>query len=591
MNFEYVVIAGYFVLIVSIGLVFKNMAKKSTSDFFRGGGKMLWWMVGSAAFMAQFSAWTFTGAAGKAFSDGFAVSLVFFGNVFAYFIGWAWLAQRYRQMRVDTPSEGIKRRFGGPSERFYSWAIIIYSVFSAGIWLNALAIFVSAFFEADITITIIATGLTVLFISVISGAWGVVASDFVQTLVVAVVSVACAIVALVEVGGPVNLVTNFPSGFVMGPNMNYGLILFCSLLFFLPKQLATAINMNESYRFLTAKDTINARKAALLATVLMAVGSIIFFIPPWATAILYPDAAETYSHLGSKATDAAYLIFTRNVMPVGTVGLLVAGLFAATMSCMDSALNKTAGIFVRSVYQPLLARRNRSVDDNRQLWVGKIVSVISGLLTIGAAQFFVTLQDMSLFELMMAFSTMIQMPLFLPLILCMVVKKTPSWAPWATVAVGMVVSWTMANVITADVFASWIGIIELTRREASELQVILTIAGHLFVTAPFFCATTLFYREESDPHRAETEKFFADIETPVVSDEGQSETDRQQRIKLGTMVLFMGAGLMLMTLIPNPAWGRALFAVCSIAVLTIGVLLRSSARRDGQDSVREQPIG
>ncbi len=582
MIYEYIVIAGYFALIIGIGLVFKKMARNSTSDYFRGGGKMLWWMVGSAAFMAQFSAWTFTGAAGKAFNDGFAVSMVFFGNVFAYFCGWAFLAHRYRQMRVDTPSEGIKRRFGEQKELFYSWAIIIYSIFSAGIWLNALAVFVSAFFEADISLTIVVAGLAVLFVSVISGAWGVVASDFVQTLIVAVVSVACAVVALVKVGGPVNLVTDFPSGFVLGPNMNYGLIVFCSFLFFLPKQLATAINMNESYRFLTAKDTINARKAALLAMVLMAFGSILFFIPPWATAILYPDAGAAYAHLGSKATDSAYLVFTRNVMPVGTVGLLVAGLFAATMSCMDSALNKTAGIFVRSVYQPLLAARNKVVDDQRQLRVGKIVSIASGLLTIGAAQFFVTLQELSLFQLMMSFSTMIQMPLFLPLILGMVVKRTPVWASWATVAVGMVVSWLAANVFTADAFASWVGMEALTRREASEMNVILTIAAHLLITSTFFCATTFFYREQRDPNREETDKFFADLKTPIVSDDYQSDFDLQQRSKLGFMVIAMGTGMLLMALIPNPLWGRLLFVLCALSILLIGVSLRLSAGRSAR---------
>ena len=29
-----------------------------------------WWLVGTTAFMAQFSAWTFTGAASKAYTDG-----------------------------------------------------------------------------------------------------------------------------------------------------------------------------------------------------------------------------------------------------------------------------------------------------------------------------------------------------------------------------------------------------------------------------------------------------------------------------------------------------------------------------------------
>ena len=101
-------------------------------------------------------------------------------------------------MRVDTPTEGIRRRFGAENELFFSWALIIFSLMNAGIWLNALGVFSSAVFNADINVTIIATGLTVLFVSVLSGAWGVVASDFVQTIVVAVVSVACAIVALIK---------------------------------------------------------------------------------------------------------------------------------------------------------------------------------------------------------------------------------------------------------------------------------------------------------------------------------------------------------------------------------------------------------
>lgn len=158
-------------------------------------------------------------------------------------------------MRVDAPTEGIKRRFGSQNERFFSWALIVFSFINAGVWLNALGVFASAAFEADITLTIILTGLTVLFVSVLSGAWGVVASDFVQTLIVAVVSIGCAIVALVKVGGPVELMNNFPADFIMGPNMNYGLILIGSFVFFLTKQMITIMNMHDSFRFLNAKDS------------------------------------------------------------------------------------------------------------------------------------------------------------------------------------------------------------------------------------------------------------------------------------------------------------------------------------------------
>jgi len=578
MIYEYFVIVAYFLLVLGIGFAFKQMAKRSTSDYFRGGGRMLWWMVGSTAFMMQFSAWTFTGAAGKAFTDGFAVCLVFFANTFAYFCGWAYFAARFRQMRVDTPTQAIRRRFGHQNELFFSCALIIFSLINGGIWLNALGVFSSAVFDADITLTIIVTGLTVVFVSVLAGAWGVVASDFVQTLVVAVLSVACAIVALIKVGGPVELVNNFPSGFLIGPNMNYGLLLVGTFVFFLAKQMVTIMNMHDSFRFLTAKDSINARKAALFAGILMGVGSIIWFIPPWASAILYPDAATAYPDLGNKAADAVYLVFAREAMPIGTVGLLLAGLFAASMSSMDSALNKNAGIFVRSVYQPYLTKRNRQVEDYKLLRLSRFLSLFSGIIVIFMALFFKSLTELSLFDLMMSVSAMIQVPLLIPLLLGFFIKKTPKWAPWVTVLLGLFVSWIMKDVLTAQVFASWIGIEPFTPREAADMRLILTLAGQVFITMGFFCLTTLFYKEENDKDKLQREEFFADLETPVVADDEQDEYDRQQGNKLGLMVMIMGSGVALMSLIPNPLWGRFVFVACALVLLTIGFLLKRNAR-------------
>lgn len=578
MNYDYLVIAGYFALILGIGVIFKKMAAKSTSDYFRGGGRMLWWMVGSTAFMMQFSAWTFTGAAGKAFTDGFAVSLVFFANAFSYFCGWAYFAHRFRQMRVDTPTEAIGRRFGDGNETFFSCALIVFTILNAGIWLNALGIFSSAVFEQNVNLTIIVIGMAVIFISVLAGAWGVVASDFVQTLTVAVVSVACAVVALVKVGGPVNLVQDFPVDFVMGPNMNYGLLLVGTFVFFLAKQLITIMNMHDSFRFLNAKDSKNARKAALLAMGLMAVGSVIWFIPPWASAILYPDAADAYPELGSKAADAVYLVFARNAMPVGTVGLLLAGLFAATMSSMDSALNKNSGIFVRSLYQPYLDKRNKTVSDATLLTISKGLSLFSGILVIILAIYFGSLKELSLFDLMMSLSAMIQVPILIPLLLGLLVKKTPGWAPWVTVLLGLGVSAFVKYVFTPQVFADLIGLDPFTKREATDMGLILTIGGQVFITGGFFCLTSLFYQERADKYVAQRQHFFEDLETPVIADFEQDSYDQQQRNKLGAIVSFMGLGLLVMTLIPNPMWGRLTFLACAAALFLIGFLLRKSAK-------------
>ena len=571
-----VVVLAYFAFMIGIGLLFKKMASNSASDYFRGGGKMLWWMVGASAFMTQFSAWTFTGAAGKAYSDGLTAIAVFLGNVVAYVVSWAWFSARMRQMRVDTPTEGVRRRFGPGNEQFFTWAILPLSVINAGVWLNSLAIFVSSVFGVDIIITIWVTGLIVLFISLLSGAWGVVASDFVQTLIVAVLSVATAIVALVAVGGPVNMVNNFPSNFVTGPNMSFPLMVVGTFLFFVVKQLQSINNMQESYRFLCAKDSRNARKGALMALGMMLIGSVIWFIPAWSAASLIPDAASLHPELGAKAGDAVYLVFTEKFMPLGTVGLLMAGLFAATMSSMDSALNRNSGIFVRSFYKPIIAR-NREVSDDKLLRVGMIVTIFNGLLVIVMAQFFQSLKSLSLFDLMMQVATLLQSPILVPLFFGMFIRRTPKWAPWATVIFGMGVSWLLVSWLKPALVGEWLGIV-FTKREAGDLSVIMNIAAHLVLTGGFFCLTTLFYKREESAVQKETDAFFADMDRPEITDDVPTESDLNQRAKLGFVVTMAGLGMLLMVLIPNPLWGRITFLLCALAVLAIGLLLKRSAR-------------
>ena len=80
-NYDYGVIALYFGFMVLIGYVFRTFIT-NTSDYFRGGGSMLWWMTGSSAFMMAFSAWTFTGAASSAYLHGpLMVMTIFMGMI------------------------------------------------------------------------------------------------------------------------------------------------------------------------------------------------------------------------------------------------------------------------------------------------------------------------------------------------------------------------------------------------------------------------------------------------------------------------------------------------------------------------------
>jgi hypothetical protein len=53
----------------------------------------------------------------------------------------------------------------------------------------------------------------------------------------------------------------------------------------------------------------------------------------------------------------------------------------------------------------------------------------------------------------------------------------------------------MKDILTPQVFASWIGLDELSRREAVDMNLMLTLAAHVLVTAGFFCLSTLFYKD------------------------------------------------------------------------------------------------
>ncbi|MCC5021968.1 MAG: hypothetical protein J6386_03790 [Candidatus Synoicihabitans palmerolidicus] len=74
--FDYGVVVFYLFLLLGIGWYFRR-AGHNSSEFFLGGGKMAWWMVGASSFMSAFSAWTFTGAAGAAYNYGLIVLVLF----------------------------------------------------------------------------------------------------------------------------------------------------------------------------------------------------------------------------------------------------------------------------------------------------------------------------------------------------------------------------------------------------------------------------------------------------------------------------------------------------------------------------------
>ncbi|WP_139684992.1 sodium:solute symporter family transporter [Vibrio tasmaniensis] len=571
MELNTLIVGIYFLFLIAIGWMFRTFTS-TTSDYFRGGGNMLWWMVGATAFMTQFSAWTFTGAAGKAFTDGFAVAIIFIANAFGYLMNYLYFAPKFRQLRVVTVIEAIRMRFGKVNEQVFTWSGMPNSVISAGIWLNGLAIIASGIFGFDMTTTIILTGLVVLVMSVTGGSWAVIASDFMQMVIIMAVTVTCAVVAIYHGGGVTQIINDFPTdSFITGDNLNYLSIFSIWAVFIFLKQFSITNNMLNSYRYLAAKDSNNARKAALLACILMTLGPIIWFMPSWFMAGQGVDLAAAYPEAGSKAADFAYLYFVQEYMPAGMVGLLIAAMFAATMSSMDSGLNRNSGIFVKNFYEPILRPK---ATEKELMVVSKLTSTFFGIAIILVALFINSLKGLSLFDTMMYVGALIGFPMTIPAFCGFFIRKTPDWAGWGTLVVGGVVSYFVGFVITADMIQNWFGLNELTGREWADLKVAIGLIGHIVFTAGFFVLSTLFYKPLPEHREKDVDKFFNNLATPLVAESNeQKKLDNKQRRMLGSLIAVAGVGVMTMFVLPNPMWGRMVFVLCGLIVFSVGLLL------------------
>lgn len=574
MDLNTLIVGIYFLFLIAIGWMFRTFTS-TTSDYFRGGGSMLWWMVGATAFMTQFSAWTFTGAAGKAYEDGFAVAVIFLANAFGYLMNYLYFAPKFRQLRVVTVIEAIRMRFGKFNEQVFTWSGMPNSVISAGIWLNGLAIIASGIFGFDMTTTIILTGLVVLVMSVTGGSWAVIASDFMQMVIIMAVTVTCAMVAIVQGGGVGEIIANFPTdeggSFIAGNNLNYLSIFGIWAFFLFIKQFGITNNMLNSYRYLAAKDSKNAKKAALLACVLMTMGPLIWFMPSWFIAGQGVDLAAVYADSGSKAVDFAYLYFVETYMPAGMVGLLIAAMFAATMSSMDSGLNRNSGIFVKNFYEPIL---RPNATEKELVIVSKLTSTFFGIAIIMVALFINSLRGLSLFDTMMYVGALIGFPMLIPAFCGFFIKKTPDWAGWGTLVMGGIVSYYVGFVINAEMVQNWFGLEPLTGREWADVKVTIGLVGHVIFTAGFFCLTTLFYKPLTKERQADVDKFFENLSTPLVNETPtQKKLDNKQRRMLGTLIAVAGVGIMAMFLLPNPLWGRCIFVLCGAIVMSVGLML------------------
>ncbi len=570
------VIVFYFVFMLGMGALVSRFVKNS-SDYFRGGGQMLWWLVGSSAFMTQFSAWTFTGAASKAYAEGWPIFVLFFGNALGFVFNALYFGARSRQMRVVTVLEAVRERFSRANEQVFTWLQIPLGTLYAGIWLNGLGVFLTAAFGFDLELTIIVTGAVVVAMTLVGGSWAAVAGDFIQVLILMPVTIVAAVFALREVGGVGAFLDQLPASHLDVGSMFDSPIMILWVGAIFVKQYISANNLFDASRYICVKDGRHARRAAIMAALLFILGPVVWFTTPMAARILYPDLSVVFPDMRNPA-EGAFFATCLATLPTGMLGLLISGILAATMSSMDSGLNRNAGIFVRNFYQPVLRPQ---ATDREMVNAGKITTGVMGVLVIIAGLNFSRLENVGLFELMLTFGSLVAVPYTIPLTLCMFVSRTPPWSGWSTVVVCMLASFIATRYLDADWVVRTFDLAEpLTATEAGYWTIAAGLALNVSVGCLWFFGSMAFWNRTPAADRARIVAFDERMRTPVdfEKEEGPGN-DAVQGRTLGLLCLCYGGFICLLALIPNPLSGRAAFLFCGGAVVLIGWRLHGQSRR------------
>ena len=576
---EYLVIVGYLALTIVVGIAFKKFST-NTDDYFRGGTKGTWWLVGTSAFVSSFTAWTFTGAAGMAYESGYSVMFLFLGSSLGYLMNFLFLAPWLRQMRVTTLPEAISLRFGELTRNFYSLYEVPVRILYSAMGLYSLGIFCSAVFGYNINYVIIVCGIVVLFYSATGGRWAVMATDFLQGLILLPLTVIIAWLCLSKLGGIESMLLQIEAH---GLKEEYSLINtaeafggaytwgWMSAIFV--KQFLVYNSLNAAPRYFSVKNGKEARKAALLACILLLVGSFIWFLPPITARLLYPDLVMGMDI--SKPAEASYAIASIKLMPTGLVGLIVVAILTATMSSMDTGLNTNVAILIKDIY-PKLSRhfKWKAKNESELLRFGKLYTWFLGALMILLALYFAQQDGQGIFEIMLDVGALLAVPIAIPLLWGLFFRNTPSWA--ALLSIGC--AFALSSIAFFDIPLVYFGF----SQEFSEAftwnyqQKLFSVFG----AGTFgFLVSMLFAPSKDSDHRAMVDKFFTTMKKPVDFEKEVGEgNDLRQLTFIGRFGASIAGFIALFLFIPNPIEGRMAIIALTVVIGGISALMIKAGR-------------
>lgn len=509
---DYVAIMLYLVLMAGIGLFFKWYVK-DINAYTKGSGALPWVAAGISNFMALFSTFIFVAYAGISYEYGLVSVTVLTSTVPACIIAAAVFASKWRRSNVSTPIEYLETRFNSSLRQTVGWVGILMRILDNTVRLYAIGIFLTAVTPLSLPMSMIISSIIVIAFTLYGGLWAVSIMGTVQFIILLFTSIMLFWLSLDHIGGFSVIAEKVPDhlNWFNGPK---GHIFWLSVYY-----LMVIIKYNENWtfiqRFYSVRDEKEARKVGYLSAALFLVTPIIFLVPPIVSRILIPDLPDK---------EMAYVAISSLLLPPGLMGVMIASMFAATMSSLNSEYNVIASVLSKDVYQRLI---NKNATDKQLLLVAKVASVLVGLLVMLGALF---IEDFGgAFEANKLFTGIFAIPIGIPLVLGIVNRKATPRGAMLTVIIGAITGIVLNSM---PQYFSW--------EMATTIEIIVCLV--IFYGSGF-------QRPGNAAHLERVRIFFKKLDTPIVE---KPSVDRNFELALKYLyaislvfaaVLFIGMGL------------------------------------------------
>ncbi|MEX2594581.1 MAG: sodium:solute symporter family protein [Anditalea sp.] len=375
-TFDLIVIVLFFLLMIFIGIwsYFRNI---NAEDYFVAGGNLPWWLSGISHHVSGYSGAVFVAYAGLAYTHGFSLyiwwaltigtSIIASAKIFPVF--WVRLRKRFQ---IQSPLEFLVTRYNLLTQQIMAWSSVTLKLFDIGAKWAAIAILLNVFTGLSLPMGIlISGGISLLYIT-FGGLWAVVMTDFAQFIVQIVGGTVMFIAAVSQLGGLESIFTmwdQLPEGNSQAFNDPYT-VGFALAFLFINFLSYNGGQLNLATRYISSPDERQASKAARLSGILYLIWPLILFFPMWAAPLLLPDIADPTESYG---------ILTMQLLPAGLVGLVIASLFANTMSMTSSDINTISAVITRDIL-PAVSKTFK--DKKTSLLTARITTFVFTMLTI-----------------------------------------------------------------------------------------------------------------------------------------------------------------------------------------------------------------